>query len=63
MAIVAAKADGLVWSITATGNVWAKFGTGTPVAVEGEGHLILAGQTRDFTVTDAGETIALKDAV
>ena len=59
--IAAAKADGLVWSVTATSNVFVAFGA-SPTAVSGSGHLVLAGQTRDFSVTAAGEKIAVKDA-
>ena len=59
--ISASKADGLVWSVTATGNVFIRFGA-NPTAASGQGHLVLAGQTRDFTVTAAGEKIAVKDA-
>lgn len=54
---------GTVWTVTpADGNVWVKFGTGTPVAASGTGHLCLAGQSRDFATTIVGEKIAIKDA-
>ena len=59
--IVAAKADGLFWSVTSKGDIWVKFGA-NPTAAQDDGHLILAGQTRDFSVTAAGEKIAIKDA-
>lgn len=55
-------ANGEVWSVTAKGgDVYAAFGA-APVAAADSGHLILAGQTRDFAVTTAGEKIAVKDA-
>jgi hypothetical protein len=59
--IVAGAADGLVWSITALGNVWVAFGV-NPTAVADSGHLIAAGQTRDFSVTAVNEKVAVKDA-
>ncbi|NWK98672.1 hypothetical protein DM806_24015 [Sphingobium lactosutens] len=59
--IAAPKADGLVWTVVPTGNVFVKFGA-APVANSGEGHLVLAGQARDFSVTSLGEKIAVKDA-
>jgi hypothetical protein len=59
--LAAPKADGLVWSITALGNVWIAFGA-DPTAAAEAGHLVAAGQTRDFSVTTAGETVAVKDA-
>lgn len=59
---IAALAVTDVWTVTARdGDVWAKFGP-DPTAVLGEGHLILAGSTRDFAVSSVGEKIALKDA-
>ena len=60
--ITPAKADGLIWSVTSKGDVWVKFGA-NPTAASDDGHLVLAGQTRDFSVTAAGEKIAIKDAV
>jgi hypothetical protein len=60
--VTASKADGLFWSVTAKGgDVWVAFGA-NPVAASGSGHLILAGQTRDFSVAATGEKIAVKDA-
>ncbi|HUD91226.1 hypothetical protein [Sphingobium sp.] len=56
-----AKADGLVWTVVSSGNVFVNFGP-DPVAGAGWGHLILAGQARDFSVTTVGEKIAVKDA-
>ena len=50
------------WSITVSGgNVYARFGT-DPTAVTEEGWLILDGQTREFAVSAASETVAIKDA-
>jgi hypothetical protein len=55
--------NGLFWSITAAdANVWANFGTGTPTAVAETGWLILAGQTREFAVSVAGEKVAVVNA-
>lgn len=59
--IAADKADRRVWTITAGGNVWVRFAE-TPVAASGVGQLVLAGQSRDFSVTAAGEKVAVKDA-
>jgi len=54
--------EGLFWSITATGgNVYVAFGS-DPTAVTDEGWLILDGQTREFAVSAASETVAIKDA-
>jgi len=54
--------QGLFWSITASGgNVYARFGS-DPTAVTDEGWLILDGQTREFAVSAASETVAIKDA-
>jgi hypothetical protein len=50
-----------IWSVTAKGDIFVAFGT-NPAAASGAGHLVLAGQTRDFSVTAAGEKIAIKDA-
>lgn len=54
---------GQFWSITAKGgDVYLKFGAGTPVAVTDEGWLVLAGTTREFAVSIASEKCAIKDA-
>jgi hypothetical protein len=54
---------GQVWCVTAKdGDVWLKFGPGTPVAAAEEGWLLTAGNTRDLTVSDANEKLAIKDA-
>jgi hypothetical protein len=53
---------GEVWNVTASGgDVWIEFGA-TPTAASGDGGWrLLAGQTRDFAVSAAGETYAIKD--
>lgn len=54
---------GQIWVVAAKdGDVWIKFGTGTPVAAAEDGWLVPAGQTRDFTVTTPNEKLAIKDA-
>lgn len=54
---------GQIWCVTAKdGDVWLKFGTGTPVAAAEDGWLLTAGTTRDLTVTTANEKLAIKDA-
>lgn len=54
---------GQVWIVTSKdGDVWAKFGAGTPVAAAEDGWLITAGQTREFTASVAAEKLAIKDA-
>ncbi|WP_260597798.1 hypothetical protein [Sphingomonas endolithica] len=53
---------GLFWTVTARdGDVYVAFGA-APVAGANEGHLVLAGQTRDFGISADGEKIAVKDA-
>lgn len=59
---IASTAADRSWSITSTGNVWVAFGS-MPVAVEGTGHLVLAGETRNFSVTAVGERVSVRDAV
>lgn len=49
---------GLVWCITALDAVWVKFGD-NPTAAQGTGHLIAAGTTRTFKVTNASEKLAI----
>ncbi len=50
------------WTITGSGgNVWLAFGS-DPTAAADSGWLLLDGQTRDFAVTGAAETVAIKDA-
>lgn len=50
---------GEVWSLTVTGgDVFVAFGP-NPVAASGAGRLLLAGQTRDFAVSAAGEKVAV----
>jgi hypothetical protein len=52
-----------VWSVTARdGDVWIKFGPDTPVAAAEDGWLVVAGQTREFSVSAAAEKLAIKDA-
>lgn len=54
--------ENLFWSITASGgNVYAQFGS-DPTAMAKTGWLILDGQTREFAVSAARETVAIKDA-
>ena len=53
---------GEIWSLTVKGgDVFVAFGS-APVAVSGAGRLLLAGQTREFAVTAAGEKLAVIDA-
>lgn len=60
--IAATGADHLFWSVTATGgNADVSFGT-TPDAGSDPMHLVLAGQTRHWSVTAAGEKIAVRTA-
>ena len=55
--------NGVACSITTTGNIWVKFGAGTPVAAPGADYLILSGSTRDFGNIPAGYKAAVIDAV
>jgi hypothetical protein len=53
---------GQFWSVTvAGGDVFVLFGA-DPTAVSDAGFLVLDGQTREFSVTAAGEKVAIKDA-
>lgn len=50
------------WTITvAGGNAWVKFGL-DPTAASDTGYLLVDGQTRDFSVSQLGETVAVKTA-
>lgn len=50
------------WSVTATGgNVFVAFGS-DPTAAADAGWLVLDGQTREFSTSQTGEKIAIKDA-
>lgn len=54
--------EGEVWIVTVSGgNVWVKYGSGTPTAASGSGYLLLAGSTQAFGA-DAGQKMAIKDA-
>lgn len=60
--IAADRADRLFWTVTASGgNVDVAFGT-NPNAGSDPMHLVLAGQTRSWSVTAVGEKIAMRDA-
>jgi hypothetical protein len=62
LALTALQADRLFWSVTATGgDVDVSFGS-APDADNAPMHLVLAGQTRSWSVTALGEKIAVKDA-
>ena len=51
-----------IWQLTVTGgNIWVAFGS-NPTAVSGAGHLILDGETREFSCAYDGEEVAIKDA-
>jgi hypothetical protein len=51
-----------VWVLTASGaDVWVKFGT-NPTAVASSGFYIVSGQTREFSVTEASEKVAVINA-
>ena len=59
--ITAVQALDDFWSITAKGgDIYAAFGL-TPNAAADPRELILDGQTRDFSATEAGEKVAIKD--
>ncbi|MDP3853612.1 hypothetical protein [Phenylobacterium sp.] len=54
---------GQCWSLTVTGgNIWARFSSSGDDAGVDVGWLILDGQTREFAVTVAGESLEIKDA-
>ena len=61
-ASVNAAGNGVACSITTTGNIWVKFGAGTPVASAGADYLITGGSTRDFGHIPAGYKVAVIDA-
>lgn len=51
-----------LWEVTSSGgDVFVAFGT-APTAASGTGFLVVAGSTRYFSVTNAGEKISVKDA-
>lgn len=59
---IAAPALDLFWSVTARdADLWVAFGA-TPDPSAGLRHLVLAGTTRDYAVTKAGEKFAAKEA-
>lgn len=56
-----AEADGLFWTITATGgNVWVQFGT-DPTASAGNDHLLIDGVPRDYAAAGS-QKVAVIDA-
>lgn len=59
--IEATSADNQFWEATVTGgNVFVAFGA-SPAAGENEGHLVLDGQTRAWSVTAEGDTFDTAD--
>lgn len=56
-----ADADGLFWTITATGgNVWVQFGA-DPTASAGNDHLLIDGVPRDYAAAGS-QKVAIIDA-
>lgn len=53
-------AEGQVWVIATTGNIWVKFGSGTPLAATDSGFMLTAG-VHHFGA-DASQKVAIKDA-
>lgn len=59
--VPAATPSETYWSVTTKGDIWVNFGA-NPVAGSGAGWLLLAGQSREWSVKQSGEKIAIKDA-